>query len=498
MKLATLIFLALAGLARSLLVSQGKPKAATNFASLRAVYSIRRLPVGTSGSIVLPQARALAAASLKMSTDASSSPLSPEPLIVGMFGGGTVGGGVYEICQKKKQLFESLGANIKIKKICVKDATKSRDFKLDSNTEIVTDFNAILDDPEINCVIEVMGGTTAAKDVVYAAIGKGKHVVTANKALLAQHLPEIQELLAQNPGVKFGFEAAVCGGIPIIHTLQNDFLGDNIRKLLGIMNGTTNYMLTKMESEGADYAAALAEAQALGYAEADPTADVEGHDVQAKIALVAKLAFGVGVPVEAIPCKGISAIQSIDFQYAKQMGATIKLAGVADASREGQLSVYVSPVVVPRTHPLASARMATNIVEVTSDNMGSTSYVGPGAGRYPTANSVVNDVVRAARGLTGTAFPVDAEARIEGDYVSKFYVRIKIRDQLGVVRVVGELAEKHGVSIDAILQLPITDPNNVDFVVTTGQTAVSSIEAFSADVSKQGFTLESPVVMTLL
>eukprot|EP00639_Heterosigma_akashiwo_P028153 CAMPEP_0194667830 /NCGR_PEP_ID=MMETSP0295-20121207/3553_1 /TAXON_ID=39354 /ORGANISM="Heterosigma akashiwo, Strain CCMP2393" /LENGTH=498 /DNA_ID=CAMNT_0039550363 /DNA_START=73 /DNA_END=1569 /DNA_ORIENTATION=- len=498
MKLATLIFLALAGLARSLLVSQAKPKAATNFASLRAVYSIRRLPVGTSGSIVLPQARALAAASLKMSTDASSSPLSPEPLIVGMFGGGTVGGGVYEICQKKKQLFESLGANIKIKKICVKDATKSRDFKLDSNTEIVTDFNAILDDPEINCVIEVMGGTTAAKDVVYAAIGKGKHVVTANKALLAQHLPEIQELLAQNPGVKFGFEAAVCGGIPIIHTLQNDFLGDNIRKLLGIMNGTTNFMLTKMESEGADYAAVLAEAQALGYAEADPTADVEGHDVQAKIALVAKLAFGVGVPVEAIPCKGISAIQSIDFQYAKQMGATIKLAGVADASREGQLSVYVSPVVVPRTHPLASARMATNIVEVTSDNMGSTSYVGPGAGRYPTANSVVNDVVRAARGLTGTAFPVDAEARIEGDYVSKFYVRIKIRDQLGVVRVVGELAEKHGVSIDAILQLPITDPNNVDFVVTTGQTAVSSIEAFSADVSKQGFTLESPVVMTLL
>mmetsp|Transcript_10614 Transcript_10614/g.17094 ORF Transcript_10614/g.17094 Transcript_10614/m.17094 type:complete len:479 (-) Transcript_10614:293-1729(-) len=421
-----------------------------------------------------------------------------ETLVIGMFGGGTVGGGVYEICQKKKALFESLGANIRIKTICVRSLDKPRDFTVADGTTITTDFNAILDDDEINCVVEVMGGTTAAKDVVYAAIEKGKHVVTANKALLAQYLPELQARLKARPLLKFGYEAAVCGGIPIIHTLQNDYLGDKIRKILGIMNGTTNFMLTKMESEGADYAAVLAEAQALGYAEADPTADVEGHDVQAKIALVAKLAFGVGVPVEAIPCKGISAIQSIDFQYAKQMGATIKLAGVADASREGQLSVYVSPVVVPRTHPLASARMATNIVEVTSDNMGSTSYVGPGAGRYPTANSVVNDVVRAARGLTGTAFPVDAEARIEGDYVSKFYVRIKIRDQLGVVRVVGELAEKHGVSIDAILQLPITDPNNVDFVVTTGQTAVSSIEAFSADVSKQGFTLESPVVMTLL
>eukprot|EP00638_Chattonella_subsalsa_P005384 CAMPEP_0117752042 /NCGR_PEP_ID=MMETSP0947-20121206/11368_1 /TAXON_ID=44440 /ORGANISM="Chattonella subsalsa, Strain CCMP2191" /LENGTH=423 /DNA_ID=CAMNT_0005570605 /DNA_START=130 /DNA_END=1401 /DNA_ORIENTATION=- len=422
-----------------------------------------------------------------------------EPLVIGMFGGGTVGGGVYDICEKKRPLFESLDANIRIKKICVRSLDKPRDYTVGEGTAFVTDFNEILEDPEINCVVEVMGGVTAAKDVVYSAIEKGKHVITANKALCAQFLPEIQAKLQANPAVKFGYEAAVCGGIPIINALQQDYLGDSISKVMGIMNGTTNFMLTKMESEGADYAEVLKEAQDLGYAEADPTADVEGHDVQAKIALVAKLAYGVTVPITAIPCSGISSIGSVDFQYAKQMNCTIKLAGVAAKSPGGdKLSVYVSPVVCPQTHPLASARMATNIVEITSANMGSTSYVGPGAGRFPTANSVVNDIVRAARGMTGPAFPVAGELPVASDYISKFYIRIKIQDGLGIIRVVGELAEKHGISIDAILQLPITDPSDVDFVVTTGESAISSVEAFCEDVSKQSFTLQKPVVMTLL
>jgi len=425
--------------------------------------------------------------------------MSAEPLVVGMFGGGTVGGGVYQICKKKQELFKSLGADVRIKKICVKSLNKPRDFVVDSETEVVTDYSAILDDPEINCIVEVMGGVTDAKTVLFGALSKGKHVVTANKALLAKYLPELQDLLARNPQASFGFEAAVCGGIPIIHTLQQDYLGDDICKVLGIMNGTTNFMLTKMANQGADYADVLKEAQALGFAEADPTADVEGHDVQAKIALVAKLAFGVSVPMESIPTVGISSVSSIDFQYAAAMGSTIKLAGCAKLNgNRDQLSVYVSPVIVPKSHPLASANFATNIVEITSENMGSTSYVGPGAGRFPTANSIVNDILRAARGETTAPFPVNTKLPIQNDYFCKHYIRVKVRDGLGITRVVGELAEKHGISINAILQNPITDHNNVDFVVTTEEARVSAVKAFCSDLSEQPFSLQRPVVMTLL
>ena len=239
------------------------------------------------------------------------------------------------------------------------------------HTIFTDDINAILEDDSINCVVELMGGVTTAKEVVFRAIQAGKHVITANKALVAAYLPEIEELLAKHPGVHFGYEAAVCGGIPIINVLHHNYMGDSITKVCGIMNGTTNFMLCKMETEGAAYGDVLKEAQDLGFAEADPTADVEGLDVQAKLALLTKLAFGVQVPLSEVPCEGITQLGKVDFEYASMMKSTIKLLGTAMLSgpNNDKLSVFVSPVVVPRSSLIAAARGPGNIVQINSKNL---------------------------------------------------------------------------------------------------------------------------------
>lgn len=355
---------------------------------------------------------------------------------VGIFGGGVVGGGVYELVQKgiNSGRFKSIGAHVEVTKICVRSLTKARDFEIKGNCKLVTNYDEILNDPEINVVVELMGGVTSAKDVVMGAIAAGKHVVTANKALIAAFLPEIQAALAANPTVRFNYEAAVCGGIPIIHTLQTDFLADSIQKVMGIMNGTTNFMLCKMEDEGAEYEAALKEAQALGFAEADPTADVEGHDVQAKISLLAKLAFGRTVPWETVPTVGISKLTAVDFEYASMLKSTIKLLGTASVNPDNSLAVYVSPVMVPLSSPLASAKGPGNMVLVTSANMGNSTFAGPGAGRFPTANSVLSDVLRISLGTTVEPFPLSSDVTLDNDYMATFYVRIKVTDGLGIVR----------------------------------------------------------------
>eukprot|EP01042_Synura_sphagnicola_P006786 gene6786-8687_t len=222
-----------------------------------------------------------------------------------------------------------------------------------------------------------------------------------------------------------------------------------------------------MEDEGAQYSAALKEAQDLGYAEADPTADVEGHDVQAKIALLAKLSFGQHVNVATIPTVGISSVTATDFEYARVMKSTIKLVGVAQINQDGSLAVFVSPMIVSNTSPLASAKGPGNMVVVQSDNIGTATYAGPGAGRYPTANSVVSDLIRVCLDKSIAPFPLDHVLAINNDFTSRFYVRISCKDGLGIVRSVGEAAELAGVSIYSILQNPIVNPLDIDFVVTT-------------------------------
>lgn len=420
---------------------------------------------------------------------------------VGIFGGGVVGGGVYEIVKKymKDGKFRMIGANIEIAKICVRDLNKPRDFQCSSGTTLVTDYNEILGDSSITCVVELMGGVTHAKDVVFAAINAGKNVVTANKALIAQFLPEIKTLLANKPDVKFCYEAAVCGGIPVIHALHSDFLGDDITKVMGIMNGTTNFMLCKMEDEGADYAAVLKEAQDLGFAEADPTADVEGYDVQAKIAILAKLSYGKTIDVTTVPIKGISSITSVDFEYAALLNSSIKLIGAASKNPDGSIAVYVSPMVVPRTSPFATAKGPGNMVVINSNNNTQSTMAGPGAGRWPTANSVINDMIRLCKKQECDPFPLEyPDIVINNDYKACFYVRIHCKDGLGIIKAVGDAAEASKVSINSVLQNPITDPSNVDFVVTTETCQLSQVTDFAARCAKMPFASGSPLFMPIL
>ena len=441
-----------------------------------------------------------------------------------------MGGGVYEIIMNRlgggKGTPPNDGAAASsskaptpiITKICVRDASRPRNFHVDpARTQIVTDVSSMVNDPDIDMVVEVAGGVTFAKDAVYASIRNGKSVVTANKALIAENMEELISMLgdandiesnARRGGVRFGYEASVCGGIPVIHALQSCYEGDIINEVMGICNGTTNFMLGKME-EGADYDAVLREAQELGYAEADPTADVGGYDVRAKIAILAKLAFGVSVPIDTIPCMGITDVSVVDFAYAKSMGCTIKLVGTAVrksrfGEHDGALSVYVSPKLVPDDHLLASATGCGNALVVRSANLGLASYGGPGAGRYPTANSVVADIMRVANGTCPIApFPHAAAAdddddEIDNDYESAFYVRVSFRDGLGIVRIIGELAESRGVSIHSILQRPITDRMAADTVVTTESCKLSQVEALCELIGREEFALCTPVFMPMI
>jgi len=260
-----------------------------------------------------------------------------------------------------------------------------------------------------------------------------------------------------------------------------------------------------MEDDGVSYHKALKEAQDLGFAEADPTADVEGHDVRAKIAILAKLAFGRSIDLQCIPCKGISDISLTDFEYAKLLNCTIKLVGTAArmsqfGEHDGALSVYVTPKMVPLNHMLASVYNASNAVTIHSSNLGSASYTGPGAGRYPTANSVVADICRFVDCKTNNnvnPFPLQSNIEVDNNYTSQFYVRISFQDGLGIIRITGELAEKHGVSINSVLQNPIHNRMAADFVVTTELCRESQVRAFCEDIERQDFTRGSPLYMPL-
>lgn len=402
---------------------------------------------------------------------------------IGIFGGGTVGGGIVEILEKKKEYFEKMTGNtLTVKKICVRDASKPRDFELPEGCSVTTEYSDILEDDSIDMVVEVMGGTTKAKDVVYDALKSGKNVVTANKALIAAFMPEIESLLAEINGsretpVEFRYEAAVCGGIPIIRSLQSDFVGDDVQTVSGIINGCTNFMLTAMDRDGKSYDEALSEASDLGYAEEDPTLDVGGFDARSKLKIMMRLAYGVDVEEDDIPCSGITELSKLDFEYAKMMGGSIKLVGVANQEDDGDVSAYVSPCYVSADDSLFAVNGATNAVELISKNLVSTTLIGEGAGRYPTANSCINDIVALAKGdKTPLPFNPASDTKYEADYAADFYIRLKYKDCLGITRQCGETCEKYGVSIHSILQNPIKKKDDAAFVLITEKVPVSKIK----------------------
>lgn len=354
------------------------------------------------------------------------------PLKIGMFGAGTVGGGVYEILQARE--------DIKVTKICAR-SIKARDFCKDLSV-FTTNPDEILKDSSINCVIEVMGGVELAKRVVVESLQAGKAVVTANKALVAEHLDELHNICKAS-GASLSYEAAVCGGINIISSLATHYQLDPVLSIQGIANGTTNYMLSCME-QGEDYHTVLKRAQELGYAEADPTADVEGHDVRSKLAILAKLGFGLTVPIKDIPTIGISGVTAEDFANAKSMGCTIKLIGTAAAQKTGKLTVFVSPRMVPAGSALGACSGSGNLVSIESKHNQVCTFSGPGAGRYPTAQSIVADVLKVAGGTCQTdPFPTNAHSNmaVDGDYTARFYARSKESK-------LAELADEAGLELE--------------------------------------------------
>jgi homoserine dehydrogenase len=433
---------------------------------------------------------------------------SDGPLRIGIVGGGTVGGGIVEILQRKADsLKKSIDVTVDVKKIVVRDASKPRDFDVPSCCEITDSVSTVIDDPDIDLVVEVMGGTTLAKEVVTKSLKAGKHVVTANKALIAQDLPEIEALVKEinaksEKPISFGYEAAVCGGIPVIHTMQTDFLGDDVTQLSGIINGCTNFILSNMASSGMSYTDALSEASELGYAEADPTLDVGGFDARSKLKILIKLAFGLDVEEDEIPCRGITEVSSIDFEYANTLGGTVKLLGVAKLVGDGgdRISAFVAPCFVPSSNTLATINGATNALQVSSASLKESVFVGQGAGRYPTANSCVSDILAIAQGKCGTPFPKLPSKPLSfvNSFSSSFYVRIRYRDQVGITAELGQIFQQEGASIYSMLQNPINNRKDAQFVVITDPVDISKIKAACVKVEATDWCLGSTFYMPVL
>jgi len=408
------------------------------------------------------------------------------PANIAIVGGGTVGGGIVEILTAKKPFVEAqLNTDIKISTVCVRDASKARDWTVPPGCTVTEDIESVLTDDSVDTVVEVMGGTTLAKDVVLRSLKAGKNVVTANKALIAQELPLIQKTLEEvNAGrdapVQFGFEAAVCGGIPIIHSLQKDFLGDEVTQISGIINGCTNFMLSNMEPGTLSYADALKEASALGYAEADPTLDVGGFDARSKLRILMKLAFGIEVDEDEIPCRGITDVTATDFEYAGLIDGTVKLLGIAKLDKPGgdRISAFVSPCFVPGSSTLSSISGATNAVQVSSSSLQESIFVGQGAGRFPTANSCVSDILSICQGQTSVPFPKESgsDLKFVNSFESAFYIRIRYRDRVGITLDLGQIFADCGVSIYSMLQNPIKDRDDAMFVVMTDKVDVGKVK----------------------
>ena len=381
---------------------------------------------------------------------------TPAPITVALLGGGTVGSQVARLLgENAADLAARVGAPLELVGVAVRDSSRARD---GVPAELITDDAAALAARGADVVVELMGGIEPARSLILSAMSAGSSVVTANKALLAADGATLYRAAAE-AGVDLYFEAAVAGAIPLIRPLRESLAGDRVRKVLGIVNGTTNFILSKMDEEGADYAEVLAEAQALGYAEADPTADVEGLDAAAKAAILAELAFHTRVTADDVSCEGISAVTAADVQAARDMGFVIKLLAVAESSDDGRgVIVRVHPAMVPRDHPLASVRGAFNAVFVEAESAGQMMFYGRGAGGAPTASAVLGDVVAAARNrVSGGRGPGEStyaalEVRPIDGALTRYYVNLDVADKPGVLASIAQAFADNGVSIQVVRQ----------------------------------------------
>jgi homoserine dehydrogenase len=400
---------------------------------------------------------------------------------IGLLGLGTVGCGVVKIIKRNQdKLIHQVGCPVIIKKILVQDLHKIRPVEVDAKV-LTSNADEILFDEEIDVVIEVMGGVQDTKDYLITALRQGKHVVTANKDLMALHGSELLTVASEH-GCDLFYEASVAGGIPILRGLVDGLASDRIKQLMGIVNGTTNYILTKMSDEGRSYDEVLKEAQELGFAEADPTSDVEGIDAARKMTILATLGFSMHIDLEDVQVSGISKVTDEDLRYGKQLGYTMKLIGYAH--REGEkVEVSVAPTFLSNNHPLASVQNEYNAVYVYGESVGETMFYGPGAGSLPTATAIVSDLVAVIKNLR---LGVNGRSAVTPQYLkqlkdndekySKYFLRIHVRDEVGVFADITTIFAKYGVSFEKILQLPVKKNETSEIVLVTHRASLTNYD----------------------
>jgi homoserine dehydrogenase len=426
--------------------------------------------------------------------------MSDRVIKVGILGCGVVGGGVFQVLtQNESEITQRAGATLKVAAVADVDWDREREVEVPLEVRS-TDGMAVCQDPEIDIIVETIGGIGIARKFVMAAIENGKSVVTSNKELMAKFGDEILDAAAAK-GVDVEFEGAVGGVIPIIRSLKESLEANKIERIIGIVNGTTNYILTKMSQEGREFEDVLAEAQSLGYAEADPTADVEGIDAQNKIAILAAIAFGTRVKVDEVYREGISRITATDIEYARQMGYTIKLLAIGSRCN-GELELRVHPTLLPISHPLASVNGVFNAIFVHGNACDDVMLYGRGAGALPTGSAVVGDVIDCARNILH-----DARGRVPctcighsvirsmDDVVAKTYVRMRVTDRPGVLGTIATILGQEGVSIESVIQRGSVGPSLAEIVWVMHAARQQHLRTALAAISNLGIVDSIPSVI---
>jgi len=438
-----------------------------------------------------------------------------EQVNLGIIGGGTVGGGVFQALERHGDLLaQRVGTRLAVTRIAVRDLGKTRSVPVPESL-LTTDWRSVVLDPAVHVVVELMGGTTTARQVIRTALTAGKPVITANKALLSAHGPELFALAAEH-GVNLYYEASVAGGIPIIKVLRESLAGNRIVRIAGIVNGTCNYILTRMKLEGAAFDAVLADAQRLGYAEAEPSLDVDGHDAAHKIGILASLAHGFWVKPESIHTEGIRHIDALDIRFAAQLGYTIKLLGIVKdlgpigrgkAATQG-IQVAVYPALIPNSHVLASVNYAFNAISLRGDIVGDTLFYGRGAGQDPTASSVLSDIADAALDLRhgchrrvpaftpcgGGSHPACRVVAME-DVISRYYLRLSVVDKPGVFARVATILAAAKIGISSVIQPEGHVGETVPVILMIHDAPNRALQAALAKIAKLGFVKAPPVLL---
>lgn len=426
------------------------------------------------------------------------------PVGLGIIGVGTVGTGTIKVLQEHRlEIERRLGCRLQLKMICSRSIRRKDLSWIKNKPALTTDWKDVVRNPEVDIVVELVGKLPTARAIAFATVNAGKHLVTANKQLVAEHGIELVGRSLKK-GVKLGIEACVAGGTPILHAIRSGLAGESFAAVYGILNGTTNFILTEMEQRGVSFSEALTDAQRLGYAEPDPTFDVEGFDARYKIAILTMVCFGQAAPVEEIPVEGITRIEQVDFAYAHRLNRTIRLIAAASKQRGQHLEITVRPMIVPQSSQLANVWGSTNGILLLGNKGGTTTLTGRGAGGEPTGVAVLSDVVEIARviaaggsGSTPLAYSEWHSRKVgppSREPVS-FYLRLVVRDRPGILARVCATLGRHRINIDSVLQEPAMPKEHLPFVMTLEPTAEGRVRGAVREIARLPFLVQPPLLL---